>query len=114
MGPVLAGASPSTSSPKPWRRRKRTSRVERSPGSQPTPKRRRRNMVEQSNAPTSSTQQELVIERIFDAPRALVWKAWTDPEMATKWWGPKGFTCPHCEIDLRVGGKDLNFMRGPP
>ena len=44
-------------------------------------------MAETTNAPTSSTQRELVIERIFDAPRELVWKAWTDPEMATKWWG---------------------------
>jgi len=70
-------------------------------------------MAETGNAPTTSAQQELVIERIFDAPRELVWKAWTDPEMATKWWGPKGFTCPHCEIDLRVGGKFLNCMRGP-
>ena len=67
-------------------------------------------MAEIGNAPTSSTQRELVITRIFDAPRELVWKAWTDPEMATKWWGPKGFTCPHCEIDLRVGGKFLNCM----
>ena len=34
----------------------------------------------------------LVIERIFDAPRELVFKAWTDPEMAKKWWGPEGFS----------------------
>lgn len=36
----------------------------------------------------------LSITRIFDAPRELVWKAWTNPEMFRKWWGPKGFTCP--------------------
>ncbi|MEX0741712.1 MAG: SRPBCC domain-containing protein, partial [Phycisphaeraceae bacterium] len=52
-------------------------------------------------------------ERVFDAPRELVWQAWTDPEMFTKWWGPKGYTTPHCEIDLRVGGKVLNCMRSP-
>ena len=70
-------------------------------------------MAETTNAPTSSTRRELVIERIFDAPRELVWKAWTEPERTMRWWGPKGFTCPHCEIDLRVGGKFLNCMRGP-
>jgi uncharacterized protein YndB with AHSA1/START domain len=55
----------------------------------------------------------LVIERVFDAPRELVWKAWTDPEMAMRWWGPKGFTAPSCEIDFRVGGKTLFAMQSP-
>jgi len=68
-------------------------------------------MAETSNAPTTPGQQELVITRVFDAPRELVWQAWTDPEMFTKWWGPKDYTTPHCEIDLRVGGKFLNCMR---
>ena len=68
-------------------------------------------MADATNAPTSSTQQELVIERIFDAPRELVWKAWTDPEHVKRWWGPKGFTSPACELDLRVGGKYLWAMR---
>lgn len=57
--------------------------------------------------------QELVINRIFNAPRELVWKAWTDPEYFKLWWGPKDFTCPFCEMDLRVGGKYLNCMRSP-
>lgn len=57
--------------------------------------------------------QELVITRLFDAPRKLVWKAWTDPEHFKLWWGPKDFTCPFCEMDLRVGGKYLNCMRSP-
>ena len=56
---------------------------------------------------------ELVITRIFDAPRELVWKAWTDPEMAKKWWGPEGFTAPSIKIDLRVGGKYIFCMHGP-
>ena len=68
-------------------------------------------MPDASNAPTSSTQQELVIERVFDAPRELVWRAWTEPEQVMRWWGPNGFTCTHCEIDLRMGGKFLNCMR---
>lgn len=56
---------------------------------------------------------ELVITRIFDAPRKLVWKAWTEPELFTKRWGPKGFTAPFCTIDFRVGGKFLGCMRSP-
>lgn len=53
------------------------------------------------------------ITRIFDAPRALVWKAWTDPEFVKQWWGPKGFTSPVCRIDLRVGGRFTYCMRTP-
>ncbi|MGA2285029.1 MAG: SRPBCC domain-containing protein [Dehalococcoidia bacterium] len=56
---------------------------------------------------------ELEIVRIFDAPRELVWKAWTDPEVMMRWWGPKGYTCPACRIDLEVGGTYLNCMRSP-
>lgn len=55
---------------------------------------------------------EITITRIFDAPRERVWKAWTDPEMMKKWWGPKNFTAPVIKIDLRVGGTYLYCMRG--
>jgi len=57
--------------------------------------------------------QNVLITRIFDAPRELMWKAWTDPEQFKLWWGPKDYTCPFCEMDLRVGGKYLNCMRSP-
>ena len=57
--------------------------------------------------------QEIIITRIFDAPRELVWKAWTEPERMMRWWGPKGFTSPYCKTDLRVGGVYLNAMRSP-
>ncbi len=57
--------------------------------------------------------EELVITRVFDAPRELVWKAWTEPERFKLWWGPEGFTCPSCRIDLRAGGKYLACMRSP-
>lgn len=56
---------------------------------------------------------ELIITRVFDAPRELVWKAWTEPEMFKKWWGPKDFTTPHVNIDLRIGGRYLTSMKGP-
>jgi uncharacterized protein YndB with AHSA1/START domain len=56
---------------------------------------------------------ELVITRVFDAPRELVWQAWTDPEHMKRWWGPQHFTAPACKIDLRVGGHYHFCMRSP-
>jgi uncharacterized protein YndB with AHSA1/START domain len=55
----------------------------------------------------------LVITRTFDAPRELVWKAWTDPERMKLWWGPERFTAPACRMDLRVGGRFHFCMRSP-
>ena len=57
--------------------------------------------------------QEITIERVFDAPIDMVWKAWTDEELAKKWWGPEGFTAPSIKMDLRVGGMYVFAMRGP-
>lgn len=57
--------------------------------------------------------ERMVITRVFDAPRELVWKAWTDPKYVMQWWGPKGFTAPVCKMDFRVGGKFLICMRTP-
>lgn len=48
---------------------------------------------------------ELTITRIYDAPRKLVWKAWTDPKILQRWWGPNGVTNPVCEWDARPGGR---------
>ncbi len=56
---------------------------------------------------------EVVLTRVFDAPRQLVWKAWTDSKMMAQWWGPKSFTNPVCEMDVRPGGKMLIHMQGP-
>lgn len=63
--------------------------------------------------PGQAIDQILVITRVFDAPRELVFKVWTDPQYMKQWWGPKGFTCPVCRIDLRPGGKYHNCMRSP-
>jgi uncharacterized protein YndB with AHSA1/START domain len=60
-----------------------------------------------------SKTQELVIAREFDAPRELVWRAWTEPERVKQWFGPKDYTAPACNIDLRAGGKYLFWMRSP-
>jgi len=56
---------------------------------------------------------DLVVKRIIDAPVDIVWKAWTDPNQVTKWWGPEGFTSPTCKIDLREGGNYIFCMRAP-
>src|SRR5579862_9504059 len=51
------------------------------------------------------SKKELTLTRIYDAPVALVWKAWTDPKLVAQWWGPQGFTAPVCEVEVIVGGK---------
>lgn len=56
---------------------------------------------------------QIVIERIFNAPKEQVWKAWTDPEIVKKWWGPKDFWSPSIKSDFRVGGKYIYAMHGP-
>ena len=56
---------------------------------------------------------ELTIVRVFDAPKELVFKAWTDPELLTKWWGPEGVTTPVCKMDARPGGEiDIVMLAG--
>jgi uncharacterized protein YndB with AHSA1/START domain len=52
------------------------------------------------------------LTRTLDAPRALVWKVWTDPVHIQRWWGPHGFTNPICEWDARKGGQILIHMKG--
>jgi uncharacterized protein YndB with AHSA1/START domain len=66
-----------------------------------------------SESASQSPPRELHLTRIFDAPRPLVFKAWTDPVQVAKWWGPAGFTNPVCEMDVRPGGSILIHMRGP-
>src|SRR4030095_6717295 len=56
---------------------------------------------------------DLVFTRVFDAPIAQVWKAWSDPELIKKWWGPDRFACPLAKIDFRVGGTSLVCMLAP-
>lgn len=55
----------------------------------------------------------IVITRIFNAPRELVWEAWTNPKRLAEWWGPRGFTNPVCEVNLQVGGGLRIHMRAP-
>jgi len=56
---------------------------------------------------------ELVVTRVLDAPRSLVFEAWTRPEHLARWWGPQGFTLVTCELDVRPGGAWYRRMRSP-
>lgn len=63
--------------------------------------------------PDLTLEREVIITRVLDAPRELVFRTWTDPAHLARWWGPHGFTNPVCEVDPRPGGKILIHMRGP-
>lgn len=56
---------------------------------------------------------DLAMTRVFDAPRSLVWEAWTQPEHLAVWWGPADFTNPVCKVDARQGGAIRIDMRAP-
>ena len=58
-------------------------------------------------------QPDLVFTRVLDAPRELVYKAWTEGDRLQRWWGPRGFTNPVCRVDARPGGKLYLEMRAP-
>ena len=58
-------------------------------------------------------ERQIEVSRTFEAPLELLWKAWTEPEHFMRWYGPKGFTAPTCEIDLREGGRHLWSMQSP-
>ena len=58
-------------------------------------------------------QQDLVIARLLHAPRAALWKVWTDPNLLKEWWCPKPWTTEVRAFDLRPGGAFYTFMRGP-
>jgi uncharacterized protein YndB with AHSA1/START domain len=53
------------------------------------------------------------ISRLYDAPRAKVWQAWTEPSRLKHWWGPRGFTVHTCKVDLRPGGTFHYGMKAP-
>jgi uncharacterized protein YndB with AHSA1/START domain len=65
------------------------------------------------NLEVATAERELVIARGFDAPRRLVFAAWTNPEHMTHWWAPQGFASLSCEMDVRVGGAWRRATRSP-
>lgn len=73
-------------------------------------------MVAGRSEPSTQPQREpreLVVTRVFDAPRELVFEVWSKPEHLVHWWGPKGFTLPTSEMDFRPGGAIRFCMRSP-
>jgi uncharacterized protein YndB with AHSA1/START domain len=70
-------------------------------------------MAARHSSSVQSHQRTVAITRQFAATRELLFKAWTDPKHLAQWWGPKGFTIPTCEVDLRPGGTLRLCMRAP-
>jgi uncharacterized protein YndB with AHSA1/START domain len=66
-----------------------------------------------ANTAAPGVDDAFIISRVFDAPRDLVWKAFTEPERMKRWWGPKGFTVIASKMDLRPGGTYHYGMRAP-
>jgi len=64
-------------------------------------------------AASDTAEREIGTTRVFEAPRALVWTAWTDPEHLSKWWGPNGFTTTTKKFEFKPGGEWLFTMHGP-
>jgi uncharacterized protein YndB with AHSA1/START domain len=60
-----------------------------------------------------SDDRTLMMTRVFDAPRDMVFAAWIDQDQAARWWGPKGFTSVSCTMDVRIGGIWRRAMRSP-
>ena len=69
--------------------------------------------MSRTNYDQFNPQTDLVLERIIDVPRELVWAAWTQPEHLKKWFAPAPWTVSDCEIDLRPGGMCRTVMRSP-
>jgi PhnB protein len=70
--------------------------------------------MDATNQPVDLTNRPpLELTRVFDAPRDLVWAAWTEPARLAQWWGPTGWTAPVCELDVRPGGAIFVEMKGP-
>lgn len=70
-------------------------------------------MAARSSVAAEAADRVLVITRVFDAPRRLVFKAWTHSEHLMHWWGPRGFTSTILANDVRPGGAYRFYMRGP-
>ena len=62
---------------------------------------------------SQSANWEIILDRAYAAPKSLVWRAWTDPEMLGKWLCPKDFVVTNVEVDLKIGGKWRSGMRSP-
>lgn len=68
---------------------------------------------ERNNRAVAASDREIVTSRVYDAPREMVWEAFTDPKQVVQWWGPNGFTTTIHEMDVRPGGHWRHTMHGP-
>ena len=62
---------------------------------------------------TTPSDREVVMTRVFDAPRQMVYDAFTRPELLKRWFGPRGWSLSVCEVDYRVGGGTRSSLRRP-
>lgn len=60
-----------------------------------------------------SVEHDLVIERVYAAPRDLLFEVWSQPKHIVNWWGPSGYSLPFCDVDFRIGGRYRICMRSP-
>lgn len=70
-------------------------------------------MTSQNITASSAADRTVVVSRVLNAPRELVFDVWTSAQHMAQWWGPHGFTNPVCEMDFRVGGTYRVVMHGP-
>jgi len=70
-------------------------------------------MAASTSATADGASRELILTRVFDAPRRVVFKMWTEPEHAARWWGPQGHTAISCRMEVRPGGIWDRRMRAP-
>ncbi|HVU35104.1 MAG TPA: SRPBCC family protein [Opitutaceae bacterium] len=68
---------------------------------------------ESTPTPAPSTDRELTLTRLIDAPPEAVYRAWTDPALVKEWFTPRPWTTPVVELDVRPGGANFILMRGP-
>lgn len=70
-------------------------------------------MTQMNEVQSPQSDREIIISRVVDAPRELVWEAFTEPKHIANWWGPRGFSTTTEVMDVRVGGTWKHVMRGP-
>lgn len=70
-------------------------------------------MLDMKEKPVNSEDLDIVIARVFNAPRELVWKVWTETDHIEKWWGPKGMSTRVDKNELKVGGRARYVMIAP-
>jgi uncharacterized protein YndB with AHSA1/START domain len=70
-------------------------------------------MAENENMDLSTTEKEVLVTRLINAPRKKVFDAWIDPDKIVNWWGPRGFTNTNIEMNVKPGGVWRYTMHGP-